>query len=636
MAIILPDSANSILLFSAEELKKHIKLIFDEDIDIVPIKNKDQYKKYIFLGIRPRQFSRELKPEEAVYVIGKTSIYIFGNDEINRTYSDESPGDFINKITSEALDLEYNRPGTLFAVYTFLENEAGFTWIKPGDDGIFFTKTSSLELPVKEVSWNPQLIQRNIRAGTFTYRSQLMYGQYAPKEFNLSEEESLNKLQDLLIWMRRMRLGRNENYRFSHAFNSYWEKYKDTKPDIFAFTVKGNRKAMGRIERVKMCPSNPDLPKIIVEEWKNNLQKFPHQKSKSISGCENDSDGLGSDDWCHCDACNALDAREPGEDLYDYVTDRYVYLWNAILKEARKYQDDIMVTGYAYENMLQPPRKEKLEDGLLIEFIPRMGGDYDITEKLYEGWENAGMKKMMFRPNDMNWEIGIPMGQEERIFNNFKLAIRHNAIGTDFDSMLGFWEGISDLTYYTLAKGQVDPQVSFEKLEDEFLTVFGEARENISQYYRHWRNIFNNKILKEELRLNDGINTYFLEWARLYRLTGRIDEFYSMGDFDTTDSYLDKALQKNISEQARNYIQRMQIANQHSRLTFSSFMAGKGGNRADMVKKANDLISFRIQNKNKIDIHWNLLFQYQHYHMKDQIGTRYLGFLPKELDTSEF
>jgi len=65
-------------------------------------------------------------------------------------------------------------------------------------------------------------------------------------------------------------------------------------------------------------------------------------------------------------------------------------------------------------------------------------------------------------------------------------------------------------------------------------------------------------------------------------------------------------------------------------------MAGKGGNRADMVKKANDLISFRIQNKNKIDIHWNLLFQYQHYHMKDQIGTRYLGFLPKELDTSEF
>jgi hypothetical protein len=510
-AIILPDSANSIQIFAGEEIKKHIKLIFDEDMAIAPVKNKDQYKKHIFLGIRPRGFDRELKPEEAVYVVGKKSIYLFGNDEINRTWSDENPGDLKNKTKSEVLDLSNNRTGTLFAVYFFLEKEAGITWIKPGDDGIFFTKMNSLVIPVREAVWNPQLVQRNIRAGTFTYRSQLMYGQYAPKEFNLSEEESLKKEQDLLIWMRRMRLGRNENYRFGHAFNSYWEKYKDTNPEIFALTVKGNRKAMGRIERVKMCPSNPDIPKIIVNEWKDNLEKFPHQKSKSISGCENDSDGLGSDDWCHCDACNAMDAREPGEDLVDYVTDRYVYLWNAILGEARKVQGDIMVTGYAYENMLQPPRKVKLDDGLLIEFIPRMGGNFDVTEKLYEGWENAGMKKMMYRPNDMNWEIGIPMGQEERIFSNFKLAIRHNAIGTDFDSMLGFWEGISDLTYYTLAKGQAEPQASFEQLEGEFLQVFGDAREDIAKYYRHWRNIFNNKILKEELRLNDGINTYFLE-----------------------------------------------------------------------------------------------------------------------------
>jgi hypothetical protein len=116
-----------------------------------------------------------------------------------------------------------------------------------------------------------------------------MYGQYAPEEFKLSEEESLQKLQDVLVWLRRMRFGRNENYRFGHAFTSYWEKYKDTNPDVFALTVKGNRQPMGRTERVKMCPSNPDLPEIIVEEWGNNLQKSPHRKSKSISGCENDS-----------------------------------------------------------------------------------------------------------------------------------------------------------------------------------------------------------------------------------------------------------------------------------------------------------------------------------------------------------
>ena len=68
------------------------------------------------------------------------------------------------------------------------------------------------------------------------------------------------------------------------------------------------------------------------------------------------------------------------------------------------------------------------------------------------------------------------MGQEERLFENYKLGISHNAIGTDFDSILGFWEGISDMTYYILAKGHVNPQASFEKLEEEFLSSFGDSK----------------------------------------------------------------------------------------------------------------------------------------------------------------
>ncbi len=469
-----------------------------------------------------------------------------------------------------------------------------------------------------------------------SFKNQKLYGQYAPKEFALSEDESLKKYANLLIWMRRMRMGRSENFRFGHAYGSYWEKYKDTNPEIFALTSRGERRPMGRIERVKMCPTNTELPEIKVNEWRDDLQKNPLQNSRSISGCENDSDGYGNDEWCHCEKCMAIDARKEGEDLTDYVTDRYVYLWNAILKEARQYKSDIMVTGYAYENMLQPPRNEKLDDGILIEFIPRMGGDFEVTKKLYEGWEKAGMKKMMYRPNDLWWEVGIPMGQEERLFENYKLGISHNAIGTDFDAIMGYWEGISDMTYYILAKGNVDPGSSFDKLEDEYLSSFGEAKDDVAKYYRHWRNIFNNKIIPEELRLNNGIKTYFLEYGLLYRLTERIDEFYSLEDFDLTDSYLKEAAEKNISDQARNYIRRMQIANENSRLTFICFMAGKSSNQEQIISKAKDLLSFRIRNKDNIDINWNVMFQAQDNFMHDQIGMRYLGFLPKDIDSSEF
>ncbi len=539
-------------------------------------------------------------------------------------------------MLSEALNIASNRTGTLFATYNFLENELGIKWIKPGDEGIFFTKPVSVNIQEKETAWTPALIQRNIRTEMLSHKNQMLYGQYAPKDFLLTKDESQKKYENLMIWMRRMRMGRSENFRFGHAYGSYWEKYKDTNPDIFALTSKGERKPMGRIERVKMCPTNMELPEIKVNEWRDDLQKNPLQNSKSISGCENDSDGYGNDEWCHCEKCMAIDARREGEDLTDYVTDRYVHLWNAILKEARKYKSDIMVTGYAYENMLQPPRNEKLDDGILIEFIPRMGGDFEVTKKLYEGWEKAGMKKMMYRPNDLWWEVGIPMGQEERLFENYKLGISHNAIGTDFDAIMGYWEGISDMTYYILAKGHVDPQASFEELEEEYLSSFGVAKDDIAKYYRHWRNIFNTKVIPEELRLNNGIKTYFLEYGLLYRLTERIDEFYSLEDFDLTDSYLENAAEKNITEQARNYIRRMQISNENSRLTYICFMAGKSGNKEQIISKAKDLLSFRIKNKDKVDINWNVLFQAQDNFMHDQIGMRYLGFLPKDIDTSEF
>ena len=636
IAIVLPDTANSIVLFAAKELKKHLDLMFEVNIPLTNLSGKNKFRKNFFIGIVPDGYQTKLNPEESVYKIEKNSIYFFGDDAINVRYSSENPGELKDKMLSEVLNLSFTRTGSLFAVYDFLEKELGIKWIKPGDEGVFYTKPPAVSLPEKLSSWTPELKQRNIRTLLTSYEQQLLYGQYAPKEFVNTEDESLKKHLNLLTWMRRMRMGRSECYKFGHSYGKYWEKYKDTNPGIFALTSKGERKPMGRIERIKMCPSNPDLPKIVVAEWKDNLQKNPLQNSVSISGCENDSDGFGSDDWCHCSKCMSLDSLREGEEMKNYVTDRYVYLWNGILKAAKPYKNDILVTGYAYENMLRPPRKVKLEDGILIEFIPRMGGDFEITKKMYEGWENAGMKNMMYRPNDLWWEMGISMGQEERLFGNYKLAIMHKAMGTDFDAIQGYWEGISDITYYILARGHINPQASFEELEEEYLSAFGEAKVDISKFYRHWRNIFNNKILKEELRLNNGINTHFLEWGLLHRLTKRIDEFYSLNDFDLTDSYLKNASEKPVSDQAKNYIKRMQVANEHSRLSFICFLAGKSGDKKLIVEKAKELIDFRMKSINKVDINWNVLFMVQHYQMQDQIGTKYLDFLPKKFNTDSF
>jgi hypothetical protein len=198
ISIVIPDSANSISLFAASELKKHLDLIFKGDIAISGSSSAEKFRKHLYVGIKPAGYDRNLRPEESIYIVGKNSIFFFGDDAINIKYSDKNPGELKNKMLSEVLNLSYNRTGSLFAVYRFLEKELGVRWIKPGDQGLFYSGMQSVSIPQKEESWAPALIQRNIRTDLFSYREQLIYGQYAPAEFHPTEDEAIKKQADVL------------------------------------------------------------------------------------------------------------------------------------------------------------------------------------------------------------------------------------------------------------------------------------------------------------------------------------------------------------------------------------------------------------------------------------------------------
>lgn len=620
-AIILPENPNSIEVFAAKELCKHLRLIYGFELPVLSGNSSQKYDQYFYVGVRPKDFIRTLQSEEAVYIIKGNKIFLFGEDTIQVSKSNDIP-ELENRMLAEVLQLRYNRTGTLFAVYNFLEKELGIKWIKPGDNGIFFLKNKSYTVYDKHENWLPRLIQRNIRVIQHSHLSSV-----TPIEFALTKEQSQGKSADELIWLRRMRFGYGKYYQFRHAFTNYWEEYKDSLPNVFALNAFGERRPLNRVQRVKMCPSNDQLVDVVVSNWLEGKKKYPWQNSGSLSGCENDSDGQGDAEWCHCKNCLALDSHLGAGSLSYHLTDRYVYFWNMLANRASKYQNDILVTGYAYEQMLLPPSRFKLADNILIEFIPRLAGDFKKTQELYTGWKRMGMNKMFFRPNDFHWHIGIAMGQERRVYQNLKLALVNGASGTDYDSMIGYWEGISDLTYFIVAKAHQFPEASFEELESDFMSVFGASEPYIRQYYKHWRIIFENKLIPADLELNDGINAVYFEWAKMGKLTQRIDEFYNDSDFHVTRNYLLNALELASTAQIKDYINRMLIANEHSRLTYQALLAGKNGNKVKMAEKASELINYRKLKKDSIDIDWNELFQNQHYHLKDQIGTHTLDFM---------
>ncbi|MBQ5795222.1 MAG: hypothetical protein IIW14_04425 [Kiritimatiellae bacterium] len=56
------------------------------------------------------------------------------------------------------------RPGTLFAVYGFLEEVLGVKWVSPGDEGIVFQSAASVEVPEKwQWRYVPPLMMGYIR-----------------------------------------------------------------------------------------------------------------------------------------------------------------------------------------------------------------------------------------------------------------------------------------------------------------------------------------------------------------------------------------------------------------------------------------------------------------------------------------
>ena len=85
---------------------KNILTLFSEEIfNITDLSAEIKSGKKFFIGIKPKGFDRSLNPEEAVYVVRKNSVYIFGDDAVNIKYSTERPGELKNKMLSEALNL---------------------------------------------------------------------------------------------------------------------------------------------------------------------------------------------------------------------------------------------------------------------------------------------------------------------------------------------------------------------------------------------------------------------------------------------------------------------------------------------------------------------------------------------------
>jgi len=576
--IVVPAKADRDTLTAAAELGKHVALITGVELKRVEESKRPEGKYAFYVGISPLADGAPLKPEEARWVITPQGTWCYGQP--------------------------------LFAVYGFLEGALGIRWLEPGDQGIAYEQQTLLRLSPGQFGWAPILKQRGIRAGISAGRPPVLPANMVDfKAWLPTKEQHEQTARDRGQWCKRMRMGRHADLGYGHSFTDWWDKYGKAHPEYFALNKYGKREpesqkanpqnpteavGLGQKSTVKLCNSNPKVAEQVVQDWLAN-----GRRSKWVGVCENDM-GWG---FCSCPKCRDLDGEKAATGLGDYetyddfLTDRCVYLTNAVARGARKHDPDAGAVMYAYNQTELPPTRQEVEPNVMVGLVPTTI-NLSKLQRLYDGWQAAGARTLFLRPNYGSYYATtvIPMGFEKQMFDAFQLGVEHGVIAADYDSLTGHWPvtGISD---YILAKAFSDPSRSFEYWEDHYCAGYGPAADAVKRYFRYWRQEVWDKRLLPEL---DAI----VERGRYYNLVRGVmwslDTYYTEQDFGATDAILQEASAKTLSASQRAHLGQLILANQHARLTFRAITAkGKAKFGPSLA-----LLAFRRLHRDDLRLPW--------------------------------
>ena len=484
-------------------------------------------------------------------------------------------------------------PGTLFAVYGFLERVMGVVWPMPGDDNIVAPPADRVRMPVGwSWSYRPPLLCGMMRGGSFKGGGKDSNAKLAPKALRRTQEQIDAHSRAVARWKLRQKMYIRESMPFGHAFVSWNDRYHDTHPEYLALQKNGKRGTANKGSRdahyMKLCVSNEDVVDVIVENY------VKAGKPKFYNICPNDGYG-----FCECEKCKALDCpqtdaeREMKMSQAVSLTDRYVNFWNRIARKIVAIRPDVMLDTYAYSCYRTPPRRERVEypDNMCFGMVPSQEDD-NLAQ--IRAWKAKGMKYFKLRPNYLCYSGWIPRGYERFFLENFKMNYREGMIGTDYD---GSPRGeVTAFECYAIARAHQDPAVSFEQVEREFLSQYGKAAPKMKEYFDRVR-ARNERALYAKQRYNAGDKEVVLDDSML---VGTVLGANPPEELEKDEAILQEALKTpGLSEAELRRVRAMAVVPRHAILTRDfqlSFDSEKTGKMApDFVEKGLRLLDFRVR-----------------------------------------
>ena len=349
--------------------------------------------------------------------------------------------------------------GTPNAVYTFLET-LGCRWYAPGPDGEVVPRKITVTIPPLDIVSKPDFLSRSIGG----WAAEQMGGQIA---------------QDFRAWRKRNRLSTNRY----HEGHGLWplmnpKDYFQAHPEYFGL-VEGERQS----GYAQPCTSNPDVVRVVAENFVNLTKDRPPQGWRSYPVGQNDSSK-----WCQCERCQALDGDQmfqydemvgarvigtgPGE--YRNVANRFLIFVNSVAERIEKTYPDYLVTTYGYYCLPGFP-EVKPRDNVL----PVMTHFWDHPEpkKMIMKW--AAMSRQLMYYGYVGYKFSVP---KFGIVDDIRWCHQQKGVGMTFAE--DEHSCVNMVTCYLIARAMWDVNTDATKVLAEFYaTYYGRAARPMKLFY---------------------------------------------------------------------------------------------------------------------------------------------------------
>ncbi|MDD3470525.1 MAG: DUF4838 domain-containing protein [Thermoguttaceae bacterium] len=445
--ILLADEPTPVEQTAANELQSFLKQITGAELPIITAKNV------------PVLGKRAAMEDQSIFCVGDSPFarQYFPDVDFDALAYDE----IVLKTNSfgDILLAGHSQRGSLYAVYTFLEDCCGVRWWSSTEADV--PNQPNLTVMVPNLQYAPKLIYRE------SFYRDAFGGEFAARS-------KCNGFHD------RVTPAFGDHHQFIYFVHSFYplippEKYFGEHPEWFS-EIDGKRTH----ENAQLCLTNEEMRKELTKNALAELRKNPGAKFISIS--QNDCHNC-----CTCPKCKAIDDAEGSHagTLIQFV--------NQVAEDIEKEFPDVFVETLAYQYTRKPPKTIKPRDNVVVRlctiecsFVQPLGeGEQNISLKEdMEGWSRIAKNLFVWDYVTNFTHYLLPHPNMRVLAPNIRFFVKNHTIGLfeQGDCFTSIGDFVTARNW-VISKLMWNPDADEEALWNEFFTgYYGPAAPKLREY----------------------------------------------------------------------------------------------------------------------------------------------------------